>query len=88
MRCFSKQYGVFVTLKTNHQLRGCIGYISGNDPICDAIPQLAIQAAFHDPRFYPLSKDEYPKLNVEVSILYPVEPVTNFEDITHPAETG
>lgn len=78
---FGEKYGIFVTLTMNEDLRGCIGYVEGVKPLREAVKDMAIQAAFHDPRFYPLSKEEYPSLDVEISILYPVEAVKNFSEI-------
>ncbi len=78
---FSAKFGLFVTLTLGGNLRGCIGYVEGIKPLRDAVRDMARQAAFHDPRFYPLTKEEYAGLSVEISILYPVEAVTNLEDI-------
>lgn len=78
---FGEKYGMFVTLTINDDLRGCIGYVEGVKPLREAVKDMALQAAFHDPRFYPLSKEEYVSIAVEISILYPVEAVKNFSDI-------
>jgi AmmeMemoRadiSam system protein A len=78
---FSQQYGLFVTLTISGGLRGCIGYVEGVKPLREAVEDMALQAAFHDPRFYPLKKEEYDRLKVEISILYPVEKVDDFEQI-------
>lgn len=78
---FSQNYGLFVTLTTDGNLRGCIGYLEGYKPIRDAVQEMAIQAAFHDPRFHPLKEDEYDKIDIEISILYPLEEVTDFSTI-------
>jgi len=62
---------VFVTLNENHQLRGCIGSIIAHQPLIDDLIHNAKSAAFSDPRFRPLSKDEFDKLDIEISILTP-----------------
>ena len=54
---FSLELGAFVTLHIEGNLRGCIGYIEGFLPLPETIRQLAVSAAFRDPRFSPLSAD-------------------------------
>lgn len=61
--------GVFVTLKKRGQLRGCIGSLAAAEPIAAGVRRNAINAAFSDPRFRPLSPDELGGLTVEVSVL-------------------
>jgi AmmeMemoRadiSam system protein A len=61
--------GTFVTLTINDKLRGCIGNILANGTIKEAVKNNAINAAFSDPRFSSLSKDEFNKINIELSIL-------------------
>lgn len=78
---FGQKFGMFVTLTIEGELRGCIGYIEGIKTLRDAVRDMARQAAFHDPRFYPLKKEEYSGIDLEISVLYPVEPVKNFTDI-------
>lgn len=66
---YNSKQGVFVTLKKNNQLRGCIGYIEGIYPLWEGIWNTARSAAFEDPRFSPLSKSELAEINYEVTIL-------------------
>ncbi|MBT8370257.1 MAG: AmmeMemoRadiSam system protein B, partial [Deltaproteobacteria bacterium] len=66
---FQSSCGTFVTLKIQGQLRGCIGNLTSTDSILDSIRLNAINAAFHDPRFSPLSDDELDQTEIEVSIL-------------------
>lgn len=61
--------GAFVTLTKHKQLRGCIGYIIGNQPVFDTVCEAAVQAAKSDPRFSPVSKDELKDISIEISIL-------------------
>ncbi len=61
--------GVFVTLEINKQLRGCIGTIQPIMPLYEAVIQNAISAAYSDPRFPPLTKQEANKLTIEISVL-------------------
>ena len=73
-----KQYGAFVTLFKNpgKRLRGCIGVVTTNKPLKETIRDMAISAAFRDPRFEPLKPSEYKDVLVEISILYPPYPIT------------
>jgi len=61
--------GCFVTLHKHGNLRGCIGYIEGREPLYQAVIDNAINAAFRDPRFSPLSKEEFDKIDIEITIL-------------------
>jgi len=59
----------FVTLSKHGELRGCIGTLEAYRPLIEDVQANAIAAAFHDPRFLPLSREEYSSLQVEVSLL-------------------
>ena len=72
-----EELGAFVTLKTGHRLRGCIGYIQGQGPVWDTVARMAKAAAFEDPRFAPLRPDEFERLDIEISILSPVSECTD-----------
>jgi AmmeMemoRadiSam system protein A len=61
--------GTFVTLTINGQLRGCIGCLDSRAPIIEGIRHNAVNAAFHDPRFRPLSQKELEDIHIEVSVL-------------------
>ncbi|MBW2570544.1 MAG: AmmeMemoRadiSam system protein A [Deltaproteobacteria bacterium] len=61
--------GTFVTLKINSRLRGCIGSLSADESIVEGVRRNAINAAFHDPRFSPLSVEESDNIDIEISIL-------------------
>ncbi len=64
----------FVTLTLNGALRGCIGSLEAHRGLAADIEANAQAAAFADPRFPPLGRDELDKVRVEVSILSPPEP--------------
>jgi hypothetical protein len=66
---------VFVTLTQNGNLRGCIGSLEAHRKLIDDLEANARAAAFKDPRFPPLSRDELATTQIEVSILSPAEPV-------------
>ncbi len=61
--------GCFVTLTSRGQLRGCIGTIEPVDPLIKSVHLNALNAAFYDPRFFPLSVEEYPDIHIEISVL-------------------
>jgi AmmeMemoRadiSam system protein A len=67
--CFQHACGVFVTLTISGQLRGCIGNLTSNEPLESGVRRNAINAAFHDPRFAPLSASEFKRIEIEISIL-------------------
>jgi AmmeMemoRadiSam system protein A len=73
--------GAFVTLKKRGQLRGCIGYIEGIKPLYQAVTEMAVAAAFRDPRFPPLKANELDQLEFEISVLSPLEEVKAIADI-------
>jgi len=66
---FSEKQGVFVTLHKDKELRGCIGFPYPFLPLSEAIFQAARAAAFDDPRFLPLDKDELKNIKIEISVL-------------------
>lgn len=66
---FQVRGGTFVTLNLNGRLRGCIGTLVGCEPIVESVRHNALNAAFHDPRFRPLSPAEYANIRIEVSVL-------------------
>lgn len=66
---FSEKRGTFVTLTINNNLRGCIGHIIEQDSLLEGIKENAINAAFKDYRFSPLSKSEWGNVKIEISIL-------------------
>ena len=59
----------FVTLTLEHQLRGCIGSLIAHRPLLDDLIHNAQAAAFEDPRFYPLSQEEFSRVHIEISLL-------------------
>ncbi|MEA2462384.1 MAG: uncharacterized protein QOJ98_131 [Acidobacteriota bacterium] len=74
--------GAFVSLHTKEgALRGCIGSIQPVAPLCQAIVSSAVNAAFRDPRFYPLRKDELGNVEIEISVMSPIGPVADVEEI-------
>ena len=64
---------VFVTLKINNELRGCIGSLVATQALVNDVAMNAFSAAFRDPRFNRLSLDEFEKISLSISILSPPE---------------
>jgi len=73
--------GAFVTLKKKGELKGCIGYTRGVQPLHETVREMAIQAAFHDPRFKPLEKKEWKDIDIEISVLTPMKQIQNVNEI-------
>ncbi len=75
-----KGYGVFVTLHLYGDLRGCIGRFTSNESLHATIREMALSAAFSDPRFPALSKREAPKVEIEVSVLSPLKKIDSIDE--------
>lgn len=71
----------FITLKREGKLRGCIGTLRAHRPLADDVKLNARGAAFRDPRFPPLSAEEYAAIALEISVLSALEPL-HFSDET------
>ena len=61
--------GCFVTLHLRDQLRGCIGTIEPVTPLLSGVRENAVHAAFHDPRFSPVTSEELGDIAIEISVL-------------------
>ena len=73
---FGEQRGTFVTLTIGGNLRGCIGHIIPQETLIEGIRVNAINAAFKDPRFRPLGKNEWKRVRIEISILTEPKPLS------------
>ncbi|MDD5168008.1 MAG: AmmeMemoRadiSam system protein B [Syntrophales bacterium] len=73
--------GVFVTLKKRGALRGCIGRIIPDAPLCKLVGAMALQSAFNDTRFSPVTLNEMKDIEIELSVLTPIKSVSKAEDI-------
>jgi hypothetical protein len=78
---FRERRAVFVTLHIDGELRGCIGTTVATRPLAAAVVSSAWAAAFDDPRFPPLAPDEVPRVEIEISVLTPLETVERPEEI-------
>lgn len=68
--------GCFVTLTKDGELRGCVGNVVADDPLCQAVMHNAESAALRDPRFPPVTAEELRKLRIEISVLTEPQPLT------------
>ena len=78
---FKTSMGAFVTLKINGTLRGCIGRFISSDPLYEVVKASAISSAFEDPRFSPLTKEEFEKTEMEITVLGPLIKISNTNEI-------
>jgi len=77
----NQKMGAFVTLKQHNDLRGCIGNLIGSQPLYLTVRDMAIEAAVDDPRFQALSLSELKEVQIEISVLSPLEKVLSAEKI-------
>src|SRR6266567_4816428 len=61
--------GAFTTIHLRGHLHGCVGYILPALPLYATVAETAASAAMNDPRFVPLTSEEAPEINVEISVL-------------------
>jgi hypothetical protein len=84
-----RRQGVFVTLnrsdpaeaRAQGRLRGCIGQPEPTFPLYYGTVQAALDAALRDPRFEPVTADELPRLELEVTVLSPRRPISSYREI-------
>jgi AmmeMemoRadiSam system protein A len=73
--------GAFVSIHHRGELRGCIGHIEANRSLSNVVCECAVAACSADPRFPPVSAAELAGLEIEVSLLGPLEPIASPDDI-------
>lgn len=66
---YKVKQGVFVTLKINGELRGCIGFVLPHYSLYDGVVNCSRSAAFEDPRFISLTEEEFRRITIDVSVL-------------------
>jgi len=79
-----KPMGAFVTLKINGNLRGCIGNFNMTGtpiPLYNVVAESAISSAFEDPRFNPLTREEYKNTSMEITVLGPLVRINSIKEI-------
>ena len=72
---FSERRGVFVTLRNEGRLRGCIGVVEADTPLGDSVARCAAGAALQDPRFAPMRAADLSHLQIEISLLSQPQPI-------------
>jgi len=77
----SQIMGGFVTLHLHGQLRGCIGEIFPTRELYKVVLERAVDSAFNDYRFSPLTVSEFNEIDIEISALSMPEPVDSWQDI-------
>jgi hypothetical protein len=73
--------GAFVSLHAAGDLRGCIGHIEADEPLGVVVPRCAVAACSADPRFPPVVAAELAALDIELSLLGPLEHVNAIDEI-------
>jgi AmmeMemoRadiSam system protein A len=77
----SEPRGAFVTLHQYGRLRGCIGYVEAIKPLYKTVQEMAIAAAFQDPRFPGLTESEFNDIDIEISVMSPLERIADLKKI-------
>ena len=73
--------GAFVTLHKGGALRGCIGLVEALKPLYQSVREMALAAAFEDPRFPSLSRDEFEEIDIEISVMSPLKRIKDVSEI-------
>jgi AmmeMemoRadiSam system protein A len=73
--------GAFVTLRKHGELRGCIGSLTPRLSLYLTVQGMAVAAATEDPRFQPLTSDELKDVSIEISVLSPLRPISDVNEI-------
>jgi AmmeMemoRadiSam system protein A len=76
-----EERAVFVTLQQKGALRGCIGYMQPRGPLYKAVTEMAVAAAFDDPRFSQLRETDLNTIKIEISILSVMQKISNYQEI-------
>lgn len=74
--------GVFVTVRVEGALRGCIGFLQLKAGLVETLVDAARRAVSEDPRFPPVQEQELDRLCIEITLLGPIEPITDPHDFT------
>ncbi len=73
--------GAFVTLHIDGALRGCIGQFPRSSPLYEVVQKMAVAAAVNDSRFPEVQQEELEDIHIEISVLTPMERVTDPQEI-------
>jgi hypothetical protein len=72
--------GAFVSLHKRGRLRGCIGHFGEDVPLHEIVAEMARAAAFEDPRFMPVTRDELNDIDIEISVLTPMRRIYSLDE--------
>ena len=72
--------GAFVSLHKQGRLRGCIGHFGENVPLHEIVAEMARAAAFEDPRFSPVQREELDDIDIEISVLTPMRRIQSLDE--------
>ena len=72
--------GAFVSLHKHGHLRGCIGHFGEDYPLYEMVAEMARSAAFEDPRFMPVSREELDDIDIEISVLTPMRRIQSIDE--------
>ena len=72
--------GAFVSLHKQGRLRGCIGHFGEDVPLHEIVAEMARAAAFEDPRFMSVTKDELDDVDIEISVLTPMRRIRSLDE--------
>ena len=76
----NQKCGAFVSLHKHGRLRGCIGHLGEDYPLHEIVAEMARAAAFEDPRFMPVTKDELDDIDIEISVLTPMRRIKSLDE--------
>ena len=76
----SEKCGAFVSLHKHGHLRGCIGHFGEDTPLYEIVAEMARAAAFEDPRFMPVSREELYDIDIEISVLTPMRRIQSLDE--------
>jgi hypothetical protein len=75
-----RKCGAFVSLHKNGRLRGCIGHFGEDVPLHEIVAEMARAAAFEDPRFLNVTREEFDELEIEISVLTPMRRIYSLDE--------
>ena len=79
-RQLKEKCGAFVSLHKHGQLRGCIGHFGEDVPLHEIVARMARAAAFEDPRFQPVRREELDDIDIELSVLTPMRRINSLDE--------
>ena len=80
LSALNSKCGAFVSLHKQGRLRGCIGHFGEDYPLCEMVARMARAAAFEDPRFTPVRREELDDIDIEISVLTPMRRIQSLDE--------